>query len=292
MSAHIVDTLIEERAAKLMRRPLVWKAVQRYMYPLLGYHDAIAMVNELQQASGREVFDWLSRRLSMRVEHAGLEHLPRRGRAVVMANHPAGIADGIAVYDAIRAVRDDVVFLANRDAIRALPGLGQMIIPVEWMEHRRDHARNRETVKALLQAFRDERLVVMFPSGRLARPTVRGLVERPWMPSGMNMAQRYGCPVVPMHVQGLNSVFFYLLWFLNTELKDMTLFRELLNKKDARYRITVGEAFAPEGDAGQVTLALREFVTAAMPRGERRFSPAAAPVSTHEAPDPIPRSTS
>lgn len=271
MSTHIVDTLIEERAAKLMQRPVIWRAVQRFMYPLLGYPDAIDMVNRLQQSSGREVFGWLSERLAMRIEHTGLEHVPETGRAVVMANHPAGIADGIAVYDTLKTVRDDVIFLANRDAIRALPGLADMIIPVEWMEHRRDHARNKETVRALLQAFRDERLVVIFPSGRLARPTVRGLVERPWMASGLSMAQRYQCPVIPMHVRGFNSAFFYLLWFVNTELKDMTLFRELLNKRGAHYRITAAEPFQPEGDPEYATAALRAFVTEAMPRGERRF---------------------
>lgn len=273
MNPHIVDVLIEERAAKLMRRPLIWRAVQRYMYPLFGYHDAIRMVEELKYSSGREVFEWLSRRLSLRIEHADLSNIPTKGRAVIMANHPAGIADGIAVFDALKTVRDDIIFLANRDAIRAIPGLDEMIIPVEWMEHRRDHSRNRETVKALLQAFRDERLVVIFPSGRLARPTVRGLIERPWMTSGMNMAMRYGCPVIPLHVRGLNSALFYLLWFINTELKDMTLFRELLNKQGARYRITSGEPFAPVGDPEELTLALREFVTEAMPRGERRFTP-------------------
>jgi putative hemolysin len=273
VTPHIVDVLIEERAAGLMRRPVLWRAVQRYLYPLLGYDDAIRMVNELRNARGREVFDWLSDRLAMRIEHSGLAHIPPEGRAVIMANHPAGIADGIAVYDVLKNVRDDIIFLANRDAIRAIPGLDDMIIPVEWMEQRRDHSRNRETVKALLQAFRDERLIVIFPSGRLARPTVRGLVERPWMSSGMNMAQRYGCPVIPMHVSGLNSVLFYLLWFVNTELKDMTLFRELLNKGGAHYRITTGEAFTPVGDPEALTLALREFVTKAMPRGERRFNP-------------------
>jgi len=53
----------------------------------------------------------------------------------------------------------------------------------------------------------------------------------------------------------------------------MTLFRELLNKQGARYRINSGEPFAPVGDPEELTLALREFVTEAMPRGERRFTP-------------------
>lgn len=272
MSRHIVDTLIEERAAKLMQRPLTWKLVQRYLYPVLGYRQAIEMIDGFQHAGGREVFDWLSDKLSMQVESLGLEHLPRTGRVVVIANHPAGIADGIAVYDALKTVRQDIVFFANRDAVRAVPRLSEMIIPVEWMEHRRDHGRNKETVRGMVQAFKDERVVVIFPSGRLAQPTLRGLLERPWMTSGVSIAQRYDCPIVPMHVRGFNSVLFYLLWFLNTELKDMTLFRELLNKGNQRYRLTMGEPFMPIGDPGDLTEALRNFVTQKLPAGETAFS--------------------
>lgn len=272
MNPHIVDTLIEERAAKLMQHPLAWKMVQRFLYPVLGYQQAIEMIDRLQHAGGREVFDWLSDTLSMQVTSNGLEHVPKTGRLVVIANHPAGIADGIAVFDALKTIRQDLVFFANRDAIRAVPRLTEMIIPVEWMEHRRDHGRNKETVRGMVQAFKDERVIVIFPSGRLAQPTLRGLVERPWMTSGVSIAQRYSCPIVPMHVRGFNSVLFYLLWFLNTELKDMTLFRELLNKGNQRYRLTVGKPFMPEGDPALLTEALRAFVTQNLPAGETTFS--------------------
>ncbi|MGA0838879.1 MAG: 1-acyl-sn-glycerol-3-phosphate acyltransferase, partial [Pseudomonadales bacterium] len=272
-SPHIIDQLIEERATGLMRHPRVWRAVQRWLYPRLGHADAVAIVDRLGGASGREVFDWLSQRLAMQVSATGLEHVPAAGRAVVVANHPSGIADGIAVWDTLRRVRQDVVFLANRDAVRALPRLAEIIIPVEWRPDRRDHGRNRETVRALAAAFREERLVVIFPSGRLARPTPRGLVERPWMSAGIAMALRYGCPIVPMHLRGRNSALFYLLWFLNTELKDMTLFRELLNKGGARYEMTIAQPVAPRGEAEALTLALKDFVIQAMPRGARQFNP-------------------
>lgn len=281
--AHIIDQLIEERATGLMRHPRVWRAVQRWLYPRLGYADAVAVVDRLDGAPGHEVFDWLSQRLSMRVRATGLEHVPAAGRAVVVANHPAGIADGIAVWDTLRQVRRDVVFLANRDAVRALPRLAEIIIPVEWRPERRDHGRNRETVRALGTAFREERLVVIFPSGRLARPTPRGLVERPWMSAGIAMALRYGCPIIPMHLRGRNSALFYVLWFLNTELKDMTLFRELLNKNGARYELTIAAPVAPAGDAEALTLSLQDFVTRALPRGARQFDPATPLISPHTA---------
>jgi putative hemolysin len=269
---HIVDVLIEERARELMRRPLVWRLVKKLLYPLLGYDQTIHTIDTVQNMGGHEIFRYLSDTLDMKIDCEGLQHVPRSGCAVITPNHPAGIADGVAVYEALKNIRQDITFFANRDAIRAAPKLSDLVIPVEWVEEKRTRERNKETVKHMIRAFRNQRLIVIFPSGRLARPTIRGLVERVWTPTAVNLAQKYDCPIVPMHIHGRNSWLYYFLYFVNTELKDMTLFRELLHKKGQRYRIRLAAPFRPEGDSHALTLALREFVTAELPRGGERFS--------------------
>ncbi|NIP15357.1 MAG: acyltransferase [Pseudomonadales bacterium] len=269
---HIVDTLIEERAEELMKHPALWRLVTRLLYPVLGYHEAVRMADAVAEMGGLEIFEMLSERLKLDIDLSGAEHVPASGSAVVTANHPTGIADGVAVFDALRTVRSDITLFANRDAIRFAPGLADMIVPVEWVDDKRTHARNRETVSHMVRAFRAGRLIVIFPSGRLARPTARGLVERGWTPTAVNLAQKYRCPIVPMNIRGRNSWLYYLLYAINTELKDMTLFRELLNKVGQPYRIRIAEPFEPQGDARMLTMALREFVADAMPTGRQRFT--------------------
>ncbi len=269
--AHIVDILIEERAENLMRHPLLWRLVRKFLYPVFGYRQAVAVVDQVRTMSGLQILDYMSDRLGLRVEVQGLDNIPRTGRAIVVANHPSGIADGFAVFDAIKSVRRDLVFFANRDAVRAAPGTSEVIVPVEWVDERRDYTRNKETVRYMARAFRDAKLVVIFPSGRLARPTPRGLVEREWLTTPLNLAQRYGCPILPMHIEGRNSPLYYLLYAINTELKDMTLFRELLNKEGKNYRVRIGRPIEPVGDSKPLTTAIRQFVVEEMPRGTVRF---------------------
>lgn len=269
---HIVDTLIEERARGLMQHPVLWSMVTRLLYPALGYRRAVRMADTVAEMGGLEIFEMLSEQLKLDIDCRGIEHIPATGSAVITPNHPTGIADGIAVFDVLRKVRSDVTFFANRDAIRFAPRLSEMIVPVEWVDDRRTHARSRETVSHLVRAFREDRLIVIFPSGRLARPTARGLVERGWTPTAVNLAQKYQCPIVPMHVRSRNSWLYYLLYAISTELRDMTLFRELLNKTGQPYRIRIAEAFDPMGDARLITIALREFVADEMPKGAERFT--------------------
>ena len=164
------------------------------------------------------------------------------------------------MFDVLRQVRQDITFFANRDALRAAPNLAEMLIPVEWVDEKRNHARNRETVTHMVRAFRAGRIIVMFPSGRLARPTVRGLQEREWTTTDANLAQRYGVPVLPAHIRARNSWLYYLLYVLNDELKDMTLFRELLNKEGQPYRIRVGAPMSAQGDVAEATAAIRRRV--------------------------------
>ena len=65
----------------------------------------------------------------------------------------------------------------------------------------------------------------------------------------------------------------------------MTLFRELLNKKNNDYQLRIAESFRPMGDADCLTDALRKFVAEDMPRGATRFTPdAASSAAGHELP--------
>ena len=181
-----------------------------------------------------------SRLLSIDLDVTGLDHIPASGAFIVAANHPTGIADGVAVYDALTRVRPDIAIFTNRDAIRINPRLSEFLIPVEWREAFRDRAKMRETLQLSSRAFSEGRAVVIFPSGRIAFWKDGRLNERPWQSSAITLARKQNVPIVPVNVQSRNSGLFY--WFANwnTELRDMTVFHELLNKRGKTFRIRFG----------------------------------------------------
>lgn len=276
---HIVDTLIEERAERL-RGSVFWPIYKRLLYPLLGHARARRMADDIAHGDGWTVFNYLSNRLSLEVDVTGLEHIPRSGRILIAASHPTGIPDGIAVFDVLKNIRPDMTFFANRDAIRAAPGLTSMIIPVEWVDEKRSRQRSRETLQETIKAFREERCVVLFPSGRLAlMKQDNQLHEQDWLSSVAIFARKYDCAIVPMHVEMRNSWLYYLFSRVNNELRDITLFHELLNKSGKTYKVTVGAPIDQrelEGDATAVAEALRVHTTTKLITGERWTALAAA----------------
>ena len=268
---HIIDVLIEERALRMREHPLLWKCVRRMCDGVLGYEKAVDMADDIAPLNGVQVFDYFSDLLKLDLQVDGLHNIPSSGAVMVTPNHPAGIADGVAVYDAIKQVRDDICFVANRDALRVAPAMEDTILPVEWRESERTIQKQRQTVRAILKALRDDRAVVLFPSGRLAQPTIKGLKERPWQATALSFAQKCETPVVPMHIKGHNTAFYYAVWYINSELKDMTLFRELLNKTGQSYRLTIGNPFEVEGDVQECTRQLREYVLKDLKVGKTEF---------------------
>jgi putative hemolysin len=270
---HIVDVLIAERAPKLSGSP-AWPLVKPLLYALLNYRKAREMADAIAPMGGREALEYVSNLLQVQVDVTGLERLPRTGRAAIVANHPTGIADGIAVYDALKAARPDLVFYANSDAHRVAPRLDEVLIPVEWVEAKRTRERTRLTLQMTREALEAERALMVFPAGRLARRAPDGvLVDPPWMPTAISIARKYGAPVVPVHVAGPWATLFHLFDRFSGELRDITLFHELLNKRGRRFRIVIGHPIAPEALGPDATEAVKTYVERVLPaHPDRAFS--------------------
>lgn len=265
---HIVDVLIEERAPRLSTSP-AWPLVRPLLYGLLDYRKARAMSDRIAVMGGRDALDFVSGLLDLDIEVVGLEHIPREGRAILVANHPTGIADGVAVYDALKGARPDIIFYANSDAHRVCPRFDETLIPVEWVDAKRTRERTRVTLEMTRQAMEAERALMVFPAGRLARRGADGVLTDPeWMPTALSVARRHAAPVVPMHVSGPWATLFHFFDRFSQELRDITLFHELLNKRGRRFRIIVGPPVPPGGldaDAAAASVALKSYVERVLP---------------------------
>lgn len=253
-----------------MRSPLLWPFVRGLFYPVIRQQTAVRMVDEVQPLSGRGAFDYMLDRLQLDVTVDGLENVPRSGSLILIPNHPSGITDGLALWQAVRDVRPDLAFFANRDAIRAVPRLAEMIIPVEWVEAKRTPSKSRETLQGAVKMFQDERAIVLFPSGRLSKRIGTRLVERPWMNTPITFARKFHAPLLPVHITGRNSLLYYLLSELSEELKNMTLFSEMLNKQGNRYHIRFGRPVDVQSlpaDPSAATDLLKTHVERDLPTG-------------------------
>jgi putative hemolysin len=120
-----------------------------------------------------------------------------------------------------------------------------------------------------LQAAAAGRVVVMFPSGRLAYWNGLRLRERPWKSTFVTLALKYDLPVIPIHIAARNSWAFYALSQISTELRDVQSIREAQNKAGTPYRITFGRPIPPsdlDDDPDRIAARLQGFVEDVLPK--------------------------
>jgi len=263
---HIVDKLIAERAIGLASH-WSWPVIRPMLYKLLGYKRAVTLSDIVADMSGPDAMSFVSTMLNLQLDISGLDRIPKQGPFLLAANHPTGIADGVAVYDLVKAVRPDIAIFTNRDAVRVARRFDEVLIPVEWREEHKSREKTKETLIRTAEAFDDGKAVVLFPSGRIGYWADEKLNERSWQATLVTLAKRYKVPIVPVHVRSRNSGLFYLFSRISNELRDMTVFYELLNKSGTGFGLSVGKPISHEsliGDANELTAELQTHTVATL----------------------------
>lgn len=262
MREHL-DQLIKERAGWMYRHGVLMRPVRGFLHVLLGYNKSLRLAEQFRTLSPADIMDHMAALIARHVSVSGLENLPASGPAIIVCNHPTGIADGIILWSVLRHRRPDLFFFANRDVMRLLPQMEEIIAPVEWRDGKRTHKSNRETLAYAKRAFGDGRLGVIFPSGRLSQRRGLRLQERQWMTSAAMMARKMDLPVIPLRITSRNSVLFYIFDLLHPSLRDITLFHEVLNKGRQKFAVRTGQILAGRhlpNDAHVATALLRRRV--------------------------------
>jgi len=173
-----------------------------------------------------------------------LSHIPRKGPAVLVANHPFGILEAAVLVTAVRQIRPDVRVLANQ-LLSSVPELQDLVIPLDVL-HTSPRA-NLAGVRRALQFLNVGGLLIVFPAGAVSHFDwhARASVDPPWNRSIARLIGLAGknCKppvVVPVYVPGSNSAMFHAAGMLHPGLRTALLARELLNKKCTAVELRVG----------------------------------------------------
>jgi putative hemolysin len=205
------------------------------------------------------------------VDHIERERIPETGRVVIVANHPMGAIDALALLRLVGDVRPDVRILAN-DFLEMLGGLSDLLIPLRVLGGKP----SSESLRAVDTALEREEAVIVFPAGEVSRLTPRGVRDTPWRRGFLKFAERANAPVLPVRITGRNSALFYGLSALYKPLGTALLPREMFARRQRRIEVRIGEAASARElvrDSGGYSRAMeqvRERVAAIGTRRETR----------------------
>ena len=191
-----------------------------------------------------------------------LDAIPATGPLVVVANHPFGGIEGLALYAALASRRADVRILGN-ELLGMVPELRPVLVPVDVLSGASRRTRNAAAMRRALRWVVNGGALIVFPAGEVSSFNTRsGTVEdSPWSPSVARLVRLAKAQVVPVHVDGSTSPLFHLAGLLHPRLRTAMLPREVLNKRRHHIAMTVGRPVSPEqADAPEADRELTELL--------------------------------
>jgi len=236
-----INQLVQDRAPWLLNGSLLSKTIYRFLKKFLKFDETIYVGDHIQEMTGAEAFNWLGSEYTSNCEIEGLENIPKDGKCLLVANHPMGAADAVSLYHQIYKVREDVFFFANELFVYLLGSFKEVMAPVVWNKEKEIHSATKITLERLKTFFGDERIGIIFPSGRLSKLTFLGIWDRPWEKTPITLAKKYNFPVIPVYIHAKNSWFFYFASYTNKQLRDVSQLNELLNKKQYKFTVKIGK---------------------------------------------------
>lgn len=175
------------------------------------------------------------------VSTIGRENLPEEGRFLLCANHPLGGLDGMAFLSQIGQWRKDLLFPVN-SILLALPPFQPVFLPINTLQ------KNTGNRRLLDEAFSSSATLLYFPAGKCSRKGKRGVIaDLEWKKTFVTQARRSQRNIIPVHISGKNSNFFYNLANLRTRLgikaniEQIFLVNEMFKLRDQKVCLTVGK---------------------------------------------------
>ena len=178
------------------------------------------------------VFDELA--VDCHVGHGALRNIPSRGRVIIVANHPLGGLDGLALLRLVGSIRRDVRVVANELLLNIAP-LEGVFLPVDVF----GNGTSKAHLGRIIDALANDEAVIIFPAGEVSRAGLYGIRDRKWLSGFIRIAEKTAAPVVPIHIRARNSVLFYLTAKLSASLSMLMLPREM-TQYTGKIAVTIG----------------------------------------------------
>ena len=164
-----------------------------------------------------------------------LEHIPAQGPVVIVANHPIGSLDGLALLQIISRVRGDVKIIANQLLSQIKP-LNELLLPVDNMNGNTQ----RQQITAINEHLGKGGALIVFPAGEVSRLNIHGIYDGRWNNGFLRLATQHRAPIVPIYISGRNSWLFYGTSLLNKSLSTLLLVREMFQQRKGHIKIRIG----------------------------------------------------
>lgn len=207
--------IFNAKVPKLMKFMPNW--LFRRIQKLLHEDDINEILTKYGHLKGVDFINALIADFNLELELKGVDNLMSSDRILVASNHPLGGLDGIALIAAVGNHRGATLTPVN-DFLMFVKPLEPIFIPVNKVGSAT--ANRDENIRLFNETFGGDATICYFPFGLCSRKTDDGKIQDlEWKKTFLTKSKAYQRDIVPAHIEGHNSKFFYNLARLRKKLK-------------------------------------------------------------------------
>ena len=199
-------------------------------------------IMKAEHYAGAGFFDEALDYIGITYKVRGEENIDLSKKYLFACNHPLGGPEALIIGSIFRKIYGDGFMVPSNQILYNMKPLQEFFVPVSV-----GGRQGREISERIAGMFESDRQVLVFPAGLCAK-SIKGVVtEMPWKKMFITQARKYERDVVPVHISGHNSKWYFFLSWLSRTLKlkfnlgMIYLVDELFKQKGNEFVITFGK---------------------------------------------------
>lgn len=233
-----VEKVIGDKNPKLLK--VIPRFIIRYLKRIIHQDGLNEFLRKAHGKKGLDFSEFILEDYNVSYIAKGLEKIPQEGRYLFASNHPLGGMDGIAFLTAVGQKFPNIKFPVN-DILMNVKGLDNIFLPIN-----KHGGHSKVAFQAIEEAYESDVQMLMFPAGLVSRKQNKTIKDLEWKKNFVKKAIQHKRDIVPVHITGENSNFFYNLanWRkrlgIKVNLEMLYLVDELYKQKGKTLTIRFG----------------------------------------------------
>jgi putative hemolysin len=210
---------------------------------LIRLQEINSIIDKFNDKFGIDFIDELFEHLDISYTVSAKDKLkiPSEGKLLIVSNHPLGGVDGLILLKLISEIRTDIKIIVNNILLN-IDNLKEYFIPFDLFSGKTQ----RTNVEQIYSCLNNNEAIIVFPAGEVSRFYPTGIGDAAWRKSILQIAKKHRVPVLPVFVHARNSLFFYIVSLFNKKLSMFLLPREVFNKKNKSFNVSIGHHIPSE----------------------------------------------
>jgi len=226
------------------------KIFEHILFRIIGIYGMDKIYNKVCNLHNNsdfvdKFFDIKNVELNISAEQLAL--IPATGPLLIVANHPYGAIEGLAMMSLLKRVRGDMKLMVNF-ILKEIPELHDDLVLVDPLGDENKSRNSLGGIRNTIKWLNKGHVIGIFPAGKVScyNRDKHKVTDLQWSKFVGTLAQRVKCDVQCIFFEGRSSNFSQFLGIINPILQLLWIPREFIRFRNRSLTVRIGEVISSD----------------------------------------------